>query len=282
MYIHIIRIMAEQGDSSSSAGQKLISKKLTRREFLIRTGTLGAMATVALGTGAVLQGANLLYRLDRLVTPKPLPKESTLLMAKLIDAETKSWELGGGTLVDPRTILTCAHLNADEQTAYVTGEKYFEKFANEEGVRGNIDKVVNHPTLDLAIVRLKEPVNDIRPAGLPEKEIRPGDGPLTAVLTRDLYRREEFVGRAELVDQDEEGKYMGPRAFIRTPNDLILFGDSGSGLYLEKENRLVGIVRGSSTKMIFGGRSGVSPFSYFTNITNPPVLEWIHSHLSKT
>lgn len=200
---------------------------------------------------------------------------ATVLLAKYI-REIQASVIGAGTFITPRHILTAGHLEPDKQVKMVSGPDFLASY-KKASFFDDIENIVKHPTLDLALISLKKGQTLLTPAKVCAASFAGGsyEEVLTVVQTYNLIRDERFAGsKSTVTDKDEFGIEKSPCSYICVKNRSAVGGDSGSGLYLEETEELIGVVSGG-TRRLFGS----DPKTYYTNITNPETKSWIEGQI---
>lgn len=249
------------------------NKPITRRDFLKLSIRIGVPATVAILIGSI-QGSEILWQLERLFCT-PEKYDTAIFFIKPLDEQEDQWMIASGLLVDPHNILTAAHIGINNNFLY-TSEREIGKTCTEgRAVEGNIVETIPHPSLDLAIVYLDKPefkpdFNEIR-----RNPISRGDGPLTLSSLAHLEREEICAGYvSQITDTDQFGQIKLQNSILILDNSVAAMGNSGAPLFLDETRELVGLCIGGNKSETLG----LSPRSFFVNLTSPEVLSWIQAN----
>ena len=88
--------------------------------------------------------------------PVASPEEDRFGEAKPIEGQ--GWIIGGGVLISPTAILTARHTGIDTSFLYTPGPDFGKEFT-EKRYRTDIFQVVNHPEIDISLLRLSTPLS---------------------------------------------------------------------------------------------------------------------------
>lgn len=246
-----------------------IKPKISRRDFL-KFGLIGSIVLSGAGVAVCFEGDEIKYLYEKREAPDPFPKPATVLLVN-------GMEVGGGTFITPRHILTAKHLDLSNKFKIIPGTDYLGNYKNGT-YWNNIEKITNHPDIDLALISLREPQTILPPASISKSEFSGGvhDKILTVVSISTLCRKEVFAGSKFYVI-GEDG-FIGKQpvgSYISLHNRVMESGDSGSGLYIEKTGELIGVAVSGSVRIL-----GLNPNSYFINITNPNMKDWVEKQIT--
>lgn len=137
----------------------------------------------------------------------------------------------GAVLVDPSTVLTAAHCVDD-----TSADLFTVGFgALRTGTQHPVDKIVLHPeyrtgglaTEDIAILTLRQPVSDVRPAVLSLRACEPQQVSLvsyTFVVSQEAGDRNVFTGQADRADDAE-------LSAVFAGAETNCHGEGGAGLF---------------------------------------------------
>ena len=249
--------------------------KVVSRRTVVRSLIMGLVVLVG-GSWWLSEGNEDIYQLEK-DSFKLKPREATVLLSFLLDAAENRSVAGGGVLVDKFNILTSAHLGVHTGFSYTLGQDFVEVNSRQGQVKNGIEKVVTHSNIDLAIAHLVNPQFGSSYPEISSRQLVSGDGPLSLTSVSSLKRVEVYAGKTDrLANLNQFGQRVLTESMVVTANSAASHpGDSGSPLYLENEDKLVGICSGRIASALFF----LNPRSYFVNLTNSNVKKWIEENL---
>ena len=116
---------------------------------------MGLLGRVAVGAAGVAAGVGVMEA-KQAGKPVASPEEDRFGEAKPIEGQ--GWIIGGGVLISPTAILTARHTGIDTSFLYTPGPDFGKEFT-EKRYRTDIFQVVNHPEIDISLLRLSTPLS---------------------------------------------------------------------------------------------------------------------------
>lgn len=214
----------------------------------------------------IITGQQVVYGFEssRFASPCPSFESSVMLWRK---QESGSYVIGNGVYIGESAILTNRHL-ASEDLSIKT-------------VAGPVDdveilRIVTHPDLDLAVLRLSGPLPI--PIVSWSGDVPIARPPYIVSGLRDGLNFQKYAGNHyKVVDLDQFLSRHQAETMIVFSNQATTPGDSGGAL-LDNSCRLVGLVTGGNHNLI----GNLRPNSFYINLLNEETLIWIFEALASS